>query len=53
MKVILYYVIAFHKNDTTESFKTQSYHFIAWLAQNDEKAPPPEESQSKNMNSKG
>ena len=39
MKVILYYVIAFHKHDTTESFKTQSYHFIAWLAQNDEKAP--------------
>ena len=46
MKVILYYVIAFHKNDTTESFKTQSYHFMAWLAQNDETAPP-EESQSK------
>ena len=41
MKVILYYVIVFHKNDTTESFKTQSYHFIAWLTQNDETAPPP------------
>ena len=51
MKVIIYYVIAFHKNDTTESFKTQSYHFIAWLAQNDEKATP-EESQSKTLNSK-
>ena len=52
MKVILYYVIAFHKNDTTESFKTQSYHFIAWLSQNDEKASP-EESQIQKLNSKG
>ena len=48
MKVILYYVIAFHKNDTTESFKTQSYHFIAWLAQNDETAPPPKNRKVKN-----